>query len=137
MQILHICMRKLHKFEKIYDMSFGDKLKKIRKENNLSQLQMGEKLSMEQSTYSRYETNESKPTLELINRVVNEFHVSMDSLFESDTKTVIFEGGSTNTIGVVQAEHYYAASKDVIDILQKTLDTLADLVKQIRIDKEK
>jgi transcriptional regulator with XRE-family HTH domain len=118
-------------------MDFGKKLRLIRKEKNLSQIEMGEKLSMEQSTYSRYESNETKPTLELINRVVNLFSVSLDWLFETESKTVIFEGGSTNNIGVVQAEHYYAASKDLIELLTKAQETLTSLLKQLTDNKNK
>lgn len=129
--MLHIYMQYLHKFEKRYSMNFGEKLRVIRKENNLNQTEMGEKLLMEQSTYSRYESNETKPTLELINRVVNVFNVSIEWLFEAESKTVIFEGGSTNNIGVVQADHYYAVPPNVIDLLVKTNETISALLKQI------
>ena len=42
------------------------RLKKLRKDLGLSQVQMSEKLSMEQSTYCKYETNKSDLNLPLL-----------------------------------------------------------------------
>lgn len=97
-------------------MSFGNKLREIRKQYNLVQKDMCEKLSMDQSTYSRYETDERLPTMDIVNRVADTFNVSLDWLMQSESKTVIFENGSTNH-GVVQTEHYYAVPKDVIETM--------------------
>ncbi|MBP6022061.1 helix-turn-helix domain-containing protein [Ferruginibacter sp.] len=122
-------------------MSFGTKLREIRKQNNLLQKDMCEKLNMEQSTYSRYETDERLPTVDIINRVADTFNVSLDWLMQSEAKTVIFENGSANH-GVVQTENYYAVPKDVIEALleqQKNTTTLLNsmtLVLQQIFDKK-
>jgi transcriptional regulator with XRE-family HTH domain len=97
-------------------MSFGSKLREIRKQHNLVQKDMCERLSMDQSTYSRYETDERLPTMDIVNRVAETFNVGLDWLMQSDSKTVIFENGSANH-GIVQTEHYYAVPKDIIETL--------------------
>jgi transcriptional regulator with XRE-family HTH domain len=59
-------------------MSFGQKLKQLRKEKFYSQEQMSEMLCMEQSNYSRYETDKASPSLELIKRIIDTFGVSFE-----------------------------------------------------------
>ena len=107
-------------------MSFGQKLKEIRKERLLNQEQMSDLLSMEQPTYSRYETDKNSPSLDLITRVVEVFGVSFEWLMQGNGATINFENG-THTIGAVHADNYYAIPKDVIDTLlsqQKMLGIL-------------
>ncbi len=128
-------MQKLHNLHaKHFYMSFGEKLKQIRKQQQLSQEEMCDKLLMDQPTYSRYETNKSTPTWDIIKRVVDIFNVSFEWLFQTDSKTVIFESGSTNHIDVVQTDNYYAIPKEVIDtMLQQQLSN--NLLLQLVVDK--
>ena len=46
-------------------MSFGKKLKSIRIRLNLTQIDMAERLIMDQSAYSRYETDKTNPSIEI------------------------------------------------------------------------
>jgi transcriptional regulator with XRE-family HTH domain len=112
-------------------MSFGSKLKQIRKEYNLTQEEMSEKLIIEQSTYSRYETDKKFPTMDFVKRVVDTFNISLEWLMQTDSKTVIFEQGSTNHIGVVQADNYYAVPKDLIENLMQQFQNFSMQLKEI------
>lgn len=47
-------------------MEFGENFKKIRKENNLSQRQVAEKLGIYQSNVSDWENDRSRPSYELL-----------------------------------------------------------------------
>lgn len=115
-------------------MSFGKKLKEIRKQHNLTQKNMGEKLMLEQSTYSRYESGMSNPNIDIINRVVETFGVTLQSLMQSDDKSVIFETGSSNN-GFVNSDNgtYISVPKDVLDTLaeqQKNIAVLLNLIEK-------
>ena len=91
---------------------------------------MSEKLMMEQSTYSRYENDKSTPGMDVINRVVSEFNVSLEWLMNSESKTVIFENGSVNH-SLVQTDNYYAVPKEIIDALLKQQENISALLQQL------
>lgn len=54
----------------------GEYLKKYRKKHNLSQKEMAEKLSTDQTYYSRIETNRVKPGHSMIFRISNALNIS-------------------------------------------------------------
>ena len=67
-------------------MTFPQRLKQLRIQHNLTQQQMSERLSMDQSTYSRYENGNTIATIDFILRIVKEFDVSADWLLGNDKK---------------------------------------------------
>jgi transcriptional regulator with XRE-family HTH domain len=111
-------------------MSFGNKLKEIRKINKLTQKQMGEKLLLEQSTYSRYESGMSQPNMDIVNRIVETFGVTLNSLMQSDDRTVFFEQGSSNN-GFVHSDNctYYSVPKEVLADMAEQQKNIALLLK--------
>lgn len=117
-------------------MSFGNKLKKLRNERQLSQLQMSKFLHMEQSNYSRYETDKTTPSADLIMRVADVFHVTPDWLIQPDNNHLNFESGSANNGTAIinhGTQNTYSIPKDVLDMLisqQKTLETLLQKLKK-------
>ena len=60
------------------------RLKELRKQNNLSQLEFATKIGMLQQQYSRYEKGEREPQLKHIRRICREFKVSADWLLALD-----------------------------------------------------
>jgi transcriptional regulator with XRE-family HTH domain len=112
-------------------MAFGDKLRKIRRDNNLTQADMSQRLAMEQSNYSRYETNKTTPTIDLVNKIASEFAVEVDWLMQNDNSTVIFEGGSTNNGDVIQTENYYAVPKELIESWLQPQAQIAEMLQKI------
>ena len=65
-------------------MSFGNKIKNLRKQLKLTQIEMADKLLMNQSSYSRYESGRANPGIHIIQRVSNTFKVSMEWLMETN-----------------------------------------------------
>lgn len=61
-------------------MDFGVKLKKLRTERNLTQLQMAEILETSKSNISKYEAGSVEPSLDTIEKLANYFCVSSDYL---------------------------------------------------------
>lgn len=61
-------------------MNFGERLKELRKANNLNQTELGKILGVEKSTVSMYENNNSRPDDEIKVKIANYFNVTLDYL---------------------------------------------------------
>ena len=61
-------------------MRIGEKLKEIRKENNLSQTKLGEMLGTTQDTISLWELNKSLPDILMLYKICSLFNISADYL---------------------------------------------------------
>ena len=58
------------------------RLKELRKEKNISQLNLALDLSMNQNTISRYETGEREADYKTLIKIADYFNVSIDYLLE-------------------------------------------------------
>jgi len=65
-------------------MSFGNIIKKLRLNNNLTQEQLAEVLSISPQAISRWETNAALPDISLLPAIANYFDVTTDYLLEVD-----------------------------------------------------
>lgn len=61
-------------------MSFGDKLRELRKEQGLSMVELGKILGLAESSISRYENNVRDPGAELVKKACIYFGVTSDYL---------------------------------------------------------
>ncbi|OSB17514.1 helix-turn-helix domain-containing protein [Clostridium botulinum] len=60
--------------------NLGYIIKKLRKENNLTQKELGDKLNVGKSTISQYENNINTPDIDIIKKISKIFDVSVDYL---------------------------------------------------------
>lgn len=58
----------------------GDRLKKLRKQHNLSQEELSKKLDISRGTYAHYEINKRQPDYVTLKNIANYFNVSLDFL---------------------------------------------------------
>ena len=61
-------------------MEFKDRLKELRKENNLSQLEIANMLNMSKMAISHWEKGHSEPCIEQLKLLAAYFNVSIDYL---------------------------------------------------------
>ena len=61
-------------------MNFGEQIKKIRLENNLTQEQLAAMLHVSRQTISSWENNRNLPDLEMVVEISKQFHLSLDQL---------------------------------------------------------
>ena len=61
-------------------MSFGKRLKELRKKYNLTQEELGEKISKTRSTIAGYETERKEPDYNTLKSIADLFDVSVDYL---------------------------------------------------------
>ena len=63
---------------------FNDKIRYLRKHQELTQAEVAESINILQSTYSNYEQGTREPDISTIKRLANFFDVSIDYLLEND-----------------------------------------------------
>ena len=61
-------------------MNFGEKLKKLRKENGLTQEQLAEKLYVTRTAVSKWETGNGYPAIDSLKMISELFGISIDEL---------------------------------------------------------
>ncbi len=61
-------------------INIGNKLKELRKNENLTQKQLADKLEIGRVNYTRYETNATRPDYETLIKFADYFDVSLDYL---------------------------------------------------------
>jgi len=65
-------------------MTFGDKIKKMRGENNLTQDDLAEKVFVTRTAISKWETNAGYPSIECLKLLSKVFSVSLDDLVSNE-----------------------------------------------------
>lgn len=78
-------------------MNFSDNLKKIRKDNNLSQEELAEKLGVSRQSVSKWESNQAYPEMDKIVQLCKMFNLNLDELINKDIKEVNETKQSKNT----------------------------------------
>ena len=63
-------------------MSFGNRLRKLRKENKMKQEELAKEFNTSKTAISNYENNYRKPNMDLINDLADYFGVSVDYLLD-------------------------------------------------------
>lgn len=60
---------------------FTERLKELRKRNNLTQKELAEQIGIKQNSYSDWETGKNEPSFENLIKLANLLEVSLDWLF--------------------------------------------------------
>ena len=69
-------------------MDLGNKISKIRKDNNLTQEDFAEKYNVTRQTISSWENSKSYPDLETLVKISEDFSISLDVLLKEDKKVI-------------------------------------------------
>ncbi|AUS87767.1 helix-turn-helix transcriptional regulator [Lysinibacillus capsici] len=94
-------------------MKYGEILKRLRTEKGLSQKELTDLLTINRSTYARYETSSTQPDFETLSKLADFYDVSVDYLLgRTENKNAL------HTQAGITDEAYYnlsAYQKEVID----------------------
>ena len=63
-------------------INIGNKLKELRKNENLTQKQLADKLEISRVNYTRYETGVVRPDYETLIKLADFYDISLDELFD-------------------------------------------------------
>lgn len=69
-------------------MNFAENLKRVRKENNLSQEQLAEKLGVSRQAVSKWESGQSYPEMDKVIQICTIFNLNMNELINENLKEV-------------------------------------------------
>lgn len=69
-------------------MNLGNKIKKLRKDNNLTQVDLAEKLGLSAITIRKYESNEREPNIDTLLKIAEVFNVNLASFLDNEFKNV-------------------------------------------------
>ena len=75
----------------INNKELGDKIRKVRKNKNITQKQLGEMVSKTESMISRYENGESLPTFDMLERIATALGIDIFRLIRGETPDVYHE----------------------------------------------
>ena len=97
-------------------MTFGEKLKKLRNENRLTQDELAERLYVTRTAISKWETDKGYPNIESLKAIASFFSITVDDLLSSDEILTIAE------------EDQKQARKRFIDLIFGLLDICNSLL---------
>lgn len=92
-------------------MQEENKILELRKQNNLSQEQLAEKMGVARQTISKWELGETSPDLEQAKKLSKIFNISLDDLTCNDIKNVM----------ITKINNTEKLTKTIINILKITL----------------
>ncbi|MGM0603858.1 MAG: helix-turn-helix domain-containing protein [Bacillota bacterium] len=69
-----------------FTMSFGNKLKELRKDTGLTQAELAGKIGIDRGTLANYETNRKKPSYDVLEKLANVLNCSVDYMMGINSK---------------------------------------------------
>lgn len=118
----------------VMTVKFNETLKKLRREKNLSQKELGNKLGLAESTIGMYEQGKRQPDYETLLKIANFFEVTVDFLLGNPTgESIVKETGAPYNISDPDLQ---IAFKDASDFSEEARRQAIDFIKYLK-EKEK
>lgn len=109
-------------------MDFKQRLKQLRKKNNLTQSQLADRLGLQSAAISKYETGQTEPSLAMLVVMAKLFQVSIDYLVGySDVESPELDEISMTHQEIELIKRFRRLSKDDQIRLDERLATLLDI----------
>jgi transcriptional regulator with XRE-family HTH domain len=91
---------------------FGQRIRKLRHTCGLTMKELGQQLSLAESTISGYESESRKPDIETLHKLADYFEVNVDYILgRSDDPTPLHQSESSDHSNVV----YFSGAKEELD----------------------
>ena len=100
-------------------MNLSDNLKRIRKENNLSQEQLAEKLNVSRQSVSKWESGLAYPEMDKVIQLCKMFDLNIDELLNQNIKEVKNNKQSKN--------NFNKYIDDILSFITKTIDMFSNM----------
>ena len=100
-------------------MNLSDNLKRIRKENNLSQEQLADKLGVSRQSVSKWESGIAYPEMDKVLQICKMFNLNIDELLNQDLKQVEENKQSKSNINKFV--------EDFLDYITKTINLFSSM----------
>ena len=117
-------------------MSFNEQLTKLRKRNNITQIELANLMNVKQYVISSWETGRSEPNISQIIKLSNIFKIPTDYLLDRAIIIASSENEFNNVIENINKDIKDDFTKDLIEILEdipnNKKDKLINIVKEIK-----
>lgn len=100
-------------------MNLSDNLKKIRKDNNLSQEQLAERLGVSRQAVSKWESGQAYPEMDKVIQLAKMFNLNMDELINQDIREL-----NTEKQAKLNINKYI---DDFLNFFSKTIDMFSSM----------
>ncbi|NLM59803.1 MAG: helix-turn-helix transcriptional regulator [Clostridium sp.] len=107
-------------------MSFGKKLRSLREEKRLSQVELSKKLNVTSQALSQYELGKRIPDAEMIIRIADFFDVSVDYLLDRTNERITVD----NIKAILASDSAFARALDKLTT-RKELQELFKITKDL------
>ena len=118
---MHCFLQKEHDFN--MNSQIVTKIRKIRKEKGITQLQMAEQLNIDASAYARLETGAGFTWAKYLEDILSVFELTPEKFFEGIGSNIIITNQQGSYGGNANVEHLHAETKDanlkLIEMLEK------------------
>lgn len=125
---------------KYFAAMYGDKIRMIRELRGFSQENMADKLGIKQNSYSKIETNQTRLTAEMLEKIARELGVTPIDIL-SHQPTVVNLASNQGTQGIGHIEHFYSFQKELVEKMLASKDdeisNLKKIIDSLLSDKEK
>lgn len=108
-----VCKVKLFVEGGRFNMKLPDNLKRIRKENNLSQEQLAEKLGVSRQAVSKWESGQSYPEMDKVLTICKLFNYNIDELMNENVKEVKENKESKNNLNKYVEDFFSYITKTI------------------------
>lgn len=109
-------------------MNIGAKLKSLRVEKGFEPLDMAEKLNISETTYRRYERNESAPDLNMLEKISKIYEISISDILKEDSYTFYNTKNKGDNIGNVVINQL---SEKIIEQYETRLKEKDEIIAQL------
>lgn len=109
------------------NVTVGNKLKKIRKQKDLSQEEIASSLKLSQSTYARIERGESGSWASHINIICEVFEISPEDLFKVEIAEEKEESSNLNETSIINQ-----LSNKIIEQYEARIKELKKVIKDLK-----
>lgn len=113
-------------------MLFNEKLKKLRKEEGLTQEQLAEKLNVSRQAITKWETGEGVPDIENIKQISNLFNVTIDELLKEEKNINIEKREKYSYVEELEIDHSKHFDINICKIQE--LNILSNNEEKVRVE---
>ena len=116
------------------DTALGSNLAYFRKLAGFTQQYVADALNLNRTTYTKYETGASEPSIEILKKIADIFDIDVASLLEDESKTKIVLSDAAGDDGLLLSAEdrnllrkYHMLEREDKEEVNKLLNTLTDI----------
>ncbi len=120
-------------------MQFNEKIKMLRKNNNLTQEELAEKLNVSRQAITKWESGEGIPDIDNLKEISTLFNITIDELVKENKDVSMNNNNYIEEIEIDHTKHFdIRVNKcDVIDIVSNKKEKVLIEVRSLEEEKEK